>query len=149
MKIAIGSDHAGFALKERLRLLLAEHEVVDCGTLSEASCDYPDIAERVARAVAAGEVATGILVCGTGVGMAIAANKVAGIRAVACSETYTARLTREHNDANILCLGARVVGDGVAEDLVRVWLATPFSEGGRHVGRLNKIAALEAGGKVG
>jgi len=109
MKIAIGSDHAGFSLKEQLRLTFADHDFVDFGTYSEASCDYPDVALKVAHAIRDGEADLGVLVCGTGVGMAIAANKVQGIRAAACSETYTAKLTRDHNNANVLCIGSRVV----------------------------------------
>ena len=143
MKIAIGSDHAGFSLKEQLRLTFADHDFVDFGTYSEASCDYPDVALKVAHAIRDGEADLGVLVCGTGVGMAIAANKVQGIRAAACSETYTAKLTRDHNNANVLCIGSRVVGPGVAEEILRAWLDTPFSGDERHARRLRKITAIE------
>jgi ribose 5-phosphate isomerase B len=141
--VAIGADHAGFALKEHLRRELSEVELLDFGTHSEDSCDYPDVAAAVARAVAAGEVALGILVCGTGVGMSIAANKVGGVRAAACSETYTARLTRLHNDANVLCLGARAIGPDLAADVARMFVATAFDGGDRHRRRLAQIVELE------
>jgi ribose 5-phosphate isomerase B len=144
MRIAIGSDHAGYGLKELLRHTFEDHDFLDCGTFSEASCDYPDVAIRVARAVIDGEAETGVLVCGTGVGMAIAANKIRGVRAAACSETYTAKLTRDHNDANILCLGARVVGPGVAEEILKAWVETPFSHDERHLRRIRKITEIEA-----
>ncbi len=140
-KIAIGSDHGGFELKQ----MLAEHlkkegyEVVDFGCDSPASCDYPDIAHPLAKAVAAGECACGILVCGTGIGMCMAANKEPGIRAALCGDVYSAKLTREHNDANVLTLGARVVGPGLAEMIVDTFLATPFSGDERHMRRIGKI----------
>ncbi|MCC7494510.1 MAG: ribose 5-phosphate isomerase B [Fimbriimonadaceae bacterium] len=146
MRIAIGADHAGYVLKDALQAAFPEVEWTDCGTDGLASCDYPDFAFAVARAVALGEVDAGLLVCGTGVGMSLAANRVPGIRAACCSEPYTARLARDHNDANVLCLGSRVIGEGVAEDIVRVWLETPYSGGERHQRRLDKIAAAEAGG---
>ncbi len=144
MRIAFGSDHAGYSLKESLLSQFEDLEVEDFGTYSEASCDYPDVAHKVSSAVVAGECDLGVLVCGTGVGMAIAANKIRGARAVACSDTYTARLSRDHNNANILCLGARVVGPGLAAEVLRAWLGTPFSDDSRHVRRLAKIADLEA-----
>ena len=144
MKVAIGADHAGFALKQVVMASFPDVTFVDVGTSSLESCDYPDFAVAVARQVAAGEVDTGILICGTGVGMSIAANRVPGVRAAGCSETYTARLTRDHNNANVLCLGSRVVGEGVACDLVDVWLHTPFSGGERHQRRLDKVHALDA-----
>lgn len=144
MRIAFGSDHAGYSLKESLLSQFEDLEVEDYGTYSEASCDYPDVAHKVSSAVVAGECDLGVLVCGTGVGMAIAANKIRGARAVACSDTYTARLSRDHNNANILCLGARVVGPGLAAEVLRAWLGTPFSDDSRHVRRLAKIADLEA-----
>lgn len=143
MKVAIGADHAGFALKEAIRAHFTEVEFIDVGTHSEASCDYPDYAVAVARKVASGEAETGVLVCGTGVGMSMTANRVPGIRAAACSESYTARLTRDHNDANVLCIGSRVVGEGVAIDIVEAWLGTTFSGGERHVRRLQKMHALD------
>lgn len=148
MKVAIGADHAGFALKSQVMRHFGGVEWLDQGTFSEESCDYPDVADKVAAMVAAGEADTGILICGTGAGMAIAANKVPGIRAVACSDTYTARLTRLHNDANVLCIGARVVGFGMAAELVGVWLNTPFDGGERHLRRLAKVAAIEARGRA-
>jgi ribose 5-phosphate isomerase B len=146
MRVAIGADHAGYALKEVIREHFTDLEFIDVGTHSEDSCDYPEYAIAVGRKVAAGEADTGVLVCGTGVGMSIAANRVPGIRAAACSESYTARLTRDHNDANVLCIGSRVVGEGVAIDIVSAWLETSFSGGERHVRRLDKIRALDEQG---
>ena len=142
--IALGCDHAGVQLKGAIAELLAERglEHRDYGTFDEASCDYPDYAEKVGRAVVAGEAERGILVCGTGVGISIAANKIAGVRAALCADTFTARMSREHNDANVLCLGARVVGVGLALDIVAAWLDARF-EGGRHQRRIDKIHALE------
>ena len=144
MKIAVGADHAGFRLKERLvRLLEGEgHQVGDRGTFSEESVDYPDFASAVAADVAAGEAELGVLVCGTGVGIGIAANKVDGIRAATCNDLFTARKSREHNDANILALGSRVVGSGLAEDIVKTFISTGF-EAGRHQRRVGKISSLE------
>jgi ribose 5-phosphate isomerase B len=146
MKIAIGADHAGFALKEKLRLRLAEegHEVVDFGTNNAESCDYPDFAEPVAREVAQGRCDRGVLICGTGIGMAIAANKVEGVRAAPAESEDEVRLTRSHNDANVLTLGARYLDEQHAAALVDLFLQTPFS-GGRHARRLDKIARLEQG----
>ena len=144
MRIAVGSDHRGFALKETLKELLAElgHDWVDFGCQTEEPVDYPDIARPVAEAVAAGEYARGILVCGSGVGMSIAANKVKGVRAALCHDTFAGRLTRRHNDANVLCLGGWCIGRGVAEDIVRFFLSEDF-EGGRHARRVEKIRAME------
>ena len=144
MRIAIGSDHRGFALKEALKELLAElgHEWVDFGCQTEEPVDYPDIARPLAEAVATGEYERGILICGSGVGMSIAANKVKGIRAALCHDTFAGRLTRRHNDANVLCLGGWCIGRGVAEDIVRLFLSEDF-EGGRHARRLEKIRAIE------
>ena len=144
MKVALGSDHAGYALKWRVAEWLRRegHEVLDEGTFSEESCDYPDFALGVARRVASGEAERGIAICATGIGMAMAANKVRGIRAAVCNDIYTARYSRLHNDANVLALGARVVGPGLAEEIVRTWMETPF-EGGRHSRRLEKIAGIE------
>jgi ribose 5-phosphate isomerase B len=144
VRIAIGSDHRGFALKEALKELLAElgHEWVDLGCQGEEAVDYPDIARPVAEAVAAGEYERGILICGSGVGMSIAADKVKGIRAALCDNSFTARLARRHNDANVLCLGSWCIGQGLAEDIVRVFLSEDF-EGGRHARRLEKIRAME------
>ena len=146
MKIAIGSDHAGLDLKAQLARRLGEagHEVRDLGTDSAASVDYPDFARNVARAVASGEADRGLLVCGTGIGMAMSANKVPGVRAALATNAYMARMAREHNDANVLCLGARVTGIGLAEDILDAFLAAAF-EGGRHARRVDKINQLESG----
>lgn len=145
MRIAIGADHAGFDLKNTLVKALAEqgHDVIDKGTFSRDSCDYPDLALAVAQAVARGEVERGILICGTGIGMAIAANKVPGVRAASCPEPLSARLTRQDNDSNVLTLGARLIGPAMALEIVDVWLKTPFA-GGRHQHRLDKIDSIEA-----
>lgn len=139
MKISIGADHAGFALKSEIKadLQAAGHAITDVGTSSTASCDYPDFAHRLAEGVAR-DKAVGILVCGTGTGMAMAANRHRGIRAVACSEPYSARMARQHNDANVLCIGARVVGTGLALEIVKAFLGASF-EGGRHAPRVAKI----------
>jgi len=118
------------------------HEVMDEGTFSMESCDYPDFAERVATRVAAGEAERGILVCATGIGMAMAANKIPGIRAAVCNDLYTARYSRLHNDSNVLTIGARVIGPGVAEEVVRIWVETAF-EGGRHSRRLARLSEIE------
>ena len=144
MKIAMGADHGGFSLKETIKQHLEEqgHEILDLGTYDTASCHYPVYAEKVARAVAAGQAERGILVCGTGIGMSIAANKIPSIRAAAVSDCFTAQATREHNDANILCLGERTVGPGLAMRIVDTYLAAQF-QGGRHQTRLDMIAALE------
>jgi ribose 5-phosphate isomerase B len=142
--IALGCDHAGVQLKGSIVEYLTARglDYRDYGTYDEVSCDYPDYAEQVGRAVAAGEAERGILICGTGVGISIAANKIGGIRAALCTDTFTARVSREHNDANVLCLGARVAGVGLVLDIVSVWLDARF-EGGRHQRRLDKIRALE------
>ena len=146
MKIAISADHAGFALKEKLRLRLADegHEVVDFGTNSPESCDYPDFAQPVAREVSEGRFDRGLLVCSTGIGMAIAANKIEGVRAAPAESEDEVRLTREHNDANVLTLGARYLDEQRAAALVDIFLQTTFS-GGRHARRVAKIAQLEHG----
>ena len=140
IKIAIGSDHGGFEYKASIikALQVKGYDVVDMGTYSPESCDYPIIAKKVARAVAKGDFEKGILVCGTGIGMSMAANKVKGIRAAVCGDTFSASATRAHNNANILCLGQRVVGEGLALDIVDIWLTTKF-EGGRHERRVNMI----------
>lgn len=142
--IGIGSDHGGFNLKnEIVRFLKAKgYEVKDFGTYNTDSVDYPDFGQTVAEAVSRGECDKGIVICGTGVGISIAANKVKGIRAALCTDTYMARMTREHNDANILALGERVLGVGVALDIVETWLGTQFV-GGRHQQRIEKIAQIE------
>ena len=141
--IAIGSDHAGYALKCQVMDHLREQniEFEDFGTYSTQSCDYPDYARKVAMAVASGKCEKGILVCGTGIGMSMAANKVDGIRAAVCSDTFSARATRMHNNANIICFGERVVGPGLANDIVDIFLSTPF-EGGRHQRRVDKVDSI-------
>jgi ribose 5-phosphate isomerase B len=144
MRIAIGSDHAGFRLKEHLKQVLTEdgHEVDDLGTHSEESVDYPPICAAVGRAVAGGGAERGIVLGGSGQGEQMAANKVRGVRAALCNDLYTARLSREHNDANVLSMGGRIVGEGLADEIVRLWLATPF-DGGRHARRVAQIADIE------
>ncbi len=144
MKLLIASDHAGFDLKHSLieHLRVAGYEVSDLGPAEKARCDYPDFAAQVARGVAGDSEALGVLCCGTGIGMAMAANKVHGVRAAVCSDTFSAHATREHNDANVLCLGERVVGPGLAADIVDAFLSTQF-EGGRHADRVQKIMDLE------
>ena len=141
MKIAIGSDHGGFALKQIVaeRLQDAGYEVDDVGCRTPDSVDYPDFADRVCEQVLSGTAELGILVCGTGIGMSMAANRHRGIRAALCHDEYTARLSREHNDANVLCLGDRVLGSGVAEGIVDVWLNTEFA-GGRHQRRIGMFS---------
>ncbi|MEO6391192.1 MAG: ribose 5-phosphate isomerase B [Pyrinomonadaceae bacterium] len=145
MKVALASDHAGFAVKESLKPLLAELglEVSDLGATSTDSVDYPDFAERVARAVAEGRAEQGVLVCGSGTGMAITANKVPGIRAAVAFNEEIARLAREHNDANVLAIGARTTAAGTIPDIVRVWFETKFA-GGRHGDRIAKIDRIES-----
>ncbi|MFH1709570.1 MAG: ribose 5-phosphate isomerase B [bacterium] len=140
MKIAIGSDHGGLKLKEKVRKHLQKRKIdfKDLGTFSEESVDYPDIGRRVAKAVASGKYKFGILFCGTGLGMSMVANKVAGIRAAVCHNIYTARMSRAHNDANILSLGGRVLKRPMAIKMVDTFLKTPF-EGGRHLRRVKKI----------
>jgi ribose 5-phosphate isomerase B len=144
MRVAIGADHAGFELKEHLKKTLVDdgHEVVDCGTDSTESVDYPAICAAVGRLVAGGAVDRGIVVGGSGQGEQIAANKVAGVRAALCNDLYLARMSRQHNDANVLSMGGRIVANGLADEILRVWLATDF-EGGRHQRRLDQIADLE------
>ncbi len=144
MRIALGADHAGFPLKEKVKGFLLEkgHEVMDMGTLSEESTHYPLFAREVALAVQRGEADRGILICGTGIGMSITANKFRGVRAALCLNEYMARMSRKHNDANVLCLGDRVLGVDLALSIVSVWLETPF-EGGRHRERVELIARME------
>jgi len=138
--ILIASDHAAFDLKQHLVAFLKgmHHEVDDLGVRRMESVDYPDFAHRLAEGVGRGDGVQGILICGTGLGMSMAANRHAGIRAALCHDAYTAAMARKHNDANVLCIGARVLGIGVAEQVVRVFLSTPF-EGGRHQRRIDKI----------
>ena len=142
--LAIGSDHGGFELKKAVMKHLAERgvEYRDYGTFSAESCDYPDFGEAVGRAVASGECERGIVICGTGIGISIAANKVRGVRCALCGDCYSAQLCREHNDANVLALGARVLGEGLALKIVDTYLDSSF-QGGRHARRVAKIMALE------
>jgi ribose 5-phosphate isomerase B len=144
MKIAIGADHAGFTLKEHLVVTLARlgHHPDDLGTYSTDPVDYPEICAAVGRAVAEGMADRGIIVGGSGQGEQIAANKIPGIRAALCNDLYTARMSREHNDANVLALGGRIVAQALADEIIALWLSTPF-EGGRHQRRIEQIAALE------
>jgi ribose 5-phosphate isomerase B len=144
MRVAIGADHAGFPLKEHLKRTLASlgHEVEDFGTTSEASVDYPPICAAVARAVASGRAARGLIVGGSGQGEQIAANKVRGIRAALCNDLYTARMSRAHNDANVLTMGGRIVAAGLADEILQLWLETAF-DGGRHQRRVDEIAEIE------
>lgn len=148
MKVAIASDHAGYDLKQFVCRLLAEHpavfQVQDMGADSRESCDYPDFAVAVCQQVADGQADRGILICGTGVGMSVAANKVPGIVAALCADSYTARMAREHNDANVLCLGGRVIGEGVAEDIVLAFVGTAAITGEeRYARRRQKVRSLE------
>ena len=146
MKIAVGADHAGWGRKESLKGVLEERglEIVDVGTDGEASVDYPDFAFEVGRRVAAGEAGLGLLVCGSGIGMSISANKVNGVRAALCHDDVTAEMSRRHNDANVLCLPADLLGRRLIENIVHIWLDTEF-EGGRHARRVGKITAIETG----
>ena len=145
MKVAIACDHAALELKNAVKKHLTDRgfEVVDFGINEPGSVDYPDYALPVAEAVAGGKADKGILICGTGIGMSICANKVKGIRCALCSDTFSARATREHNDANVLAFGERVVGAGLALDIVDAFLDTPFSNAERHVKRIDKITAIE------
>jgi ribose 5-phosphate isomerase B len=144
MRIAIGSDHRGVAARRRLIGFLERlgHEVIDCGSMGEDSVDYPDVAAEVATRVSQGTVDRGVLLCCTGVGMAIAANKVPGVRAATCHDEVTAEMSRRHNDLNVLCLSAEMIGTELQEKMVETWLHTAF-EGGRHERRVAKITALE------
>ena len=144
MNIAIGSDHRGFAIKQRILLNLQQmgHDVCDVGTQSTTSVDYPDYAFQVATMVAQGKVERGVLICGTGIGMSIAANKVPGVRAAPCHDTISAEVSRRHNDANILCISADMLGEELIDQMVRSWLHTEF-EGGRHARRVEKIVKYE------
>jgi ribose 5-phosphate isomerase B len=144
MRIAIGADHAGFALKEHLVATLRRlgHDMDDRGTFTTQAVDYPEISADVARAVASGRADRGIVLGGSGQGEQMAANKVPGVRAALCNDLYTARMSREHNDANVLTMGGRIVAFTLAEEIVTVWLTTPF-EGGRHQRRISQIHELE------
>lgn len=148
-KITVGCDHAGYALKLHVIDHLAQcgYEVIDVGTNSSDSCDYPDFAHQVCKNIQNGITELGILICGTGIGMSMAANKHLGIRAAACSDTFSARLTRMHNDANVLCIGERVVGIGLATDLVDAFINADF-EGGKHQRRVDMITAIEQSEKA-
>jgi ribose 5-phosphate isomerase B len=147
MKVAVGSDHRGFSLKQRVLRTLKEksHEPIDSGTYSEEGVDYPDIAARVCHEVTSGQAQRGILICGTGLGMAIAANKFHGIRAACVHDDVTAELSRRHNDANIVCLSADLLGERLVDMIVDIFLKTDF-EGGRHARRLEKVTAIEKAG---
>ncbi len=144
MRIAIGTDHRGFAIRQKVVELVQQlgHEVIDVGAFSADAVDYPDIAFDVAHRVSRGEADRGILVCGTGLGMCIAANKVRGVRAAPCHDDITAELSRRHNDANVLCLSADLLGERLIDRMVEIWLNTPF-EGGRHARRVEKISEIE------
>jgi len=145
MKIAIGSDHGGFLLKENIKDFLdsLHIEYKDFGSMNEKAVDYPDIAFKVADEIKKGTYEKGILICGTGIGMSIAANKIRGIRAALCSDVFSARMTREHNDANILTLGGRVIGTGLAREIVLTWISSAFSQAKRHIERIEKISKIE------
>ncbi len=144
MKIAIGSDHAGFGLKEdTIRLLKSlDIELINCGTNSVESVDYPDFGEKVSELVSTGKAEKGILICGTGIGMSMVANKFPDVRASVCNDLFSAKMRRLHNDANILVLGGRIIGKDLAKEIVRLWISTPF-EGDRHSRRINKIKTIE------
>lgn len=144
MKIGIGSDHGGYELKDSIKKHLIENdiEVIDYGTDSIESVDYPDFGKKVAESVVSNEVDRGIVICGTGIGISIAANKVKGIRAALCTDSYSAKMSMEHNNANVLALGARVLGEGLALDIVDTWINSKF-QAGRHERRVNKISEIE------
>jgi ribose 5-phosphate isomerase B len=148
MKIAIGCDHAGFELKEDLRVYLRERgvEVLDLGTPEGAPVDYPEIGMAVAEKVSTGAIPRGILICGTGIGMSLVANRFRGVRATLCHDLYTARMSREHNDSNVLVLGGRLLGKGIAREIVGIWLEAEFL-GGNHQRRLDQIARLDEKGR--
>lgn len=145
MRIAMGADHAGYRLKDEIKAYLEQqgHQVEDLGCHCGDSVDYPDYANAVCAKVVSGEADRGILICGTGIGMSIAANKIPGIRCALVHDLFSAKATREHNDTNVLAMGERVIGPGLALEIVKVWLETPFSEGPRHVNRVNKVKQLE------
>lgn len=144
MRIAVGADHRGFSIHNKVVELLKRlgHEVVDVGTFGEDPVDYPDVAAAVARLVSEGQVERGILICGTGLGMCIAANKFPNVRAAPCHDDLTAEMSRRHNDLNVLCLSADMLGERLIDRMIEIWLNTPF-EGGRHARRVEKIARLE------
>ena len=146
MKIAVGCDHGAYEYKETIRSMLENegHQVLDCGCFNADAVDYPDIAVKTAGLVVSGEADTGIVMCGTGIGISMAANKVKGIRCGLCTDTTMARLTREHNDANMLAMGARIIGIELAKDIVHTFLQTEFSNGERHIKRIEKLMAEES-----
>ena len=147
MKLTIGSDHGAVELKETVKAVLAEYpdiEVNDVGTFGTESVDYPDIAEKVCAEIVNGNSERGIVLCGTGIGISIAANKIKGIRCALCNDVFSAKKSREHNNANVLAMGGRVLGFGPAEEIVRAWIETPFSNDERHNRRIGKITALES-----
>jgi ribose 5-phosphate isomerase B len=145
MRIALGCDHGGFPLKERVRRVIESlgATVVDCGTDSDGSVDYPDYAIKVGQTIRAGQANRGVLLCGSGVGISVAANKIPGIRAGVCHDTYSAHQGVEHDDMNVLCLGARIVGEELAVEIVRAFVAAKFTHEERHVRRLNKVLEIE------
>lgn len=145
MKIAIGCDHAGFPLKDTVAAVIRRlgHEVIDCGTFSCDRADYPNYADKVAKLVASQEAQRGVLLCGSGVGVCVAANKTKGVRACVCHDEYSARQAVEHDALNVLCLGARIIGPAIAEELTERFLNASFLTGSRHEGRLNKVKAIE------
>jgi ribose 5-phosphate isomerase B len=147
MRIALGADHRGHAVKEKMAMLLGEqgHQVLDMGTNSSRSCDYPDVAYPAAKAVQSGRADFGILICGSGIGMDICANKVAGVRAALCHDELTAQMSRRHNNANVLCLASDVLGEELMRRIVLSWLNTKFDGGGRHERRVRKVAWIETG----
>lgn len=144
MKVCIGSDHAGFSVKEQLKPIITAlgHEVVDAGPEDDEACDYPDYARKVAEAVSAGKADRGVLICGTGIGMSMAANRVPGVLAACVHDRVTAEMSRRHNNANVFCAGARIVPAREIEENLKVWLAASF-EGGRHSRRVEKVVALD------
>jgi ribose 5-phosphate isomerase B len=145
MRIALGCDHGGFPLKQRIRTVIqsAGHDIVDCGTDSDCSVDYPDFALKVGQAILAGQADRGVLLCGSGVGISVAANKIPGIRAGVCHDIYSAHQGVEHDDMNVLCLGARIIGEEVAVELVRAFVDARFTREERHLRRLNKVLQIE------
>lgn len=145
MKIVMGADHAGYRLKDELKPLIESmgHEIIDVGCHCGDSVDYPDYALEACNKVVSGEADKGILICGTGIGMTIAANKIPGIRCALVHDTFSAKATREHNDSNVLALGERVIGPGLAQDIVSIWLQTEFSNAERHQNRVNKVTEIE------
>ena len=144
MRIAVGSDHRGTSIRQKILEFVTQmgHEAIDFGSTEEGPVDYPDIARQVAHEVGTGQADRAILICGTGIGMCIAANKVHGVRAAPCHDDLTAEMSRRHNDLNVLCLSADLLGEGLIHRMLEIWLATPF-EGGRHARRVDKITAIE------